>query len=181
MRFVCQVLVYSLLWQTVLSGAVTKKLEKATSTTQANAGKVDVNSASEADLERLPGVGRSTAAKIISHRPYTKLAELKNAGLSPRKIDAIRESIVVGPAVPGTLAVPEKESIAPTSTSATAISPSAAKTEVPAHGQVWVNLDTGIYHREGTRWYGKTKNGKYISEVDAIAAGYRATKARSKK
>jgi hypothetical protein len=43
-------------------------------------------------------------------------------------------------------------------------------------GMVWVNLDTKVYHREGDRWYGKTKNGKYMSESDAQAAGYRASK-----
>jgi methylphosphotriester-DNA--protein-cysteine methyltransferase len=41
---------------------------------------------------------------------------------------------------------------------------------------VWVNLDTKVYHKEGTRWYGKTKNGKFMSESDAVAAGYRASK-----
>jgi len=44
----------------------------------------------------------------------------------------------------------------------------AAKT----NGQVWVNTDTGIYHKGG-RWYGKTKQGKFMSEDDAKKAGYR--------
>jgi hypothetical protein len=38
---------------------------------------------------------------------------------------------------------------------------------------VWVNTDSGIYHRPGTRFYGKTKQGKYMTETDAIKAGYR--------
>jgi hypothetical protein len=41
---------------------------------------------------------------------------------------------------------------------------------------VWVNLDSGVYHREGSQWYGKTKNGKYMPEADAIKAGYRPAK-----
>jgi hypothetical protein len=41
---------------------------------------------------------------------------------------------------------------------------------------VWVNLKTGVYHREGDRWYGKTKNGKFMTESDAQKAGYRASK-----
>ena len=41
---------------------------------------------------------------------------------------------------------------------------------------VWVDLDTKVYHREGDRWYGKTKNGKLMSESDAQKAGYRAAK-----
>jgi hypothetical protein len=42
--------------------------------------------------------------------------------------------------------------------------------------QVWVNTATGIYHYPGTRWYGNTKQGKFMSEKDAIAQGYRAAK-----
>jgi hypothetical protein len=29
--------------------------------------------------------------------------------------------------------------------------------------QVWVNTATGIYHYFGTRWYGKTNQGKFIT------------------
>jgi len=46
----------------------------------------------------------------------------------------------------------------------------------PAKGMVWVNLKTGIYHREGDRWYGKTKSGKFMSEGDAEKAGYKPAK-----
>jgi hypothetical protein len=35
--------------------------------------------------------------------------------------------------------------------------------------QVWVNTATGIYHCPGTRWYVNTKQGKFMSEKDAIA------------
>jgi hypothetical protein len=38
---------------------------------------------------------------------------------------------------------------------------------------VWVNSDSGVYHKPGTRWYGKTKHGKYMTKADAIKAGYK--------
>jgi hypothetical protein len=41
------------------------------------------------------------------------------------------------------------------------------------HGQVWVNTETGVYHREGSRFYGTTRKGKYMTEQDAIQAGYK--------
>ena len=39
-------------------------------------------------------------------------------------------------------------------------------------GKVWVNLDSGIYHKSG-RWYGTTKNGKFMTESEAKHAGYK--------
>ena len=42
--------------------------------------------------------------------------------------------------------------------------------------KVWVNTDTGLYHHEGDRWYAKTKEGKYMTEAEAVRAGYRESK-----
>ena len=41
----------------------------------------------------------------------------------------------------------------------------------PGNGQVWVNTDSHVYHKAGSRYYGKTKQGKYMSEADAIKEG----------
>jgi len=40
-------------------------------------------------------------------------------------------------------------------------------------GKVWVNTDSGVYHKGG-RWYGTTKKGKFMPEEEAKAAGYKA-------
>ena len=42
-----------------------------------------------------------------------------------------------------------------------------------ASGKVWVNTESGVYHKSG-RWYGKTKQGKFMTEAEAKAAGYKA-------
>src|SRR2546428_2457324 len=41
-----------------------------------------------------------------------------------------------------------------------------------AAGKVWVNLETGVYHKSG-RWYGRTKNGRLMNGDDGKKAGYR--------
>jgi hypothetical protein len=40
---------------------------------------------------------------------------------------------------------------------------------------VWVNTDSKVYHKSG-RYYGKTKQGKFMSEADAKKANYREAK-----
>lgn len=46
-----------------------------------------------------------------------------------------------------------------------------------AEGKVWVNTETGVYHKGG-KWYGATKQGKFMTEQEAIKAGYRASKTK---
>lgn len=43
-------------------------------------GVVDINSASQSKLETLPGVGESTARRIISERPYAEREDLVRKG-----------------------------------------------------------------------------------------------------
>ena len=38
--------------------------------------------------------------------------------------------------------------------------------------KVWVNTDSGTYHCPGTRWYGKTQEGEYMTQKQAQDKGY---------
>jgi hypothetical protein len=45
-----------------------------------------------------------------------------------------------------------------------------------AKGLVWLNLNTKVYHNSGDKEYGTTKNGKFVTEADAKAAGAKLAK-----
>ena len=40
--------------------------------------------------------------------------------------------------------------------------------------EVWVNTRSGKYWKPGSRYYGKTKQGEFMSELDALDGGYSA-------
>jgi hypothetical protein len=85
------------------------------------------------------------------------------------------------PAAPATGAS-QTTSASPASTGSTAAT--TAKSGAPtaqdiaaakASAKVSVNTETGVYHTGG-RWYGKTKKGKFMTEAEAKAAGYKGAK-----
>jgi hypothetical protein len=52
-----------------------------------------------------------------------------------------------------------------------------ARQHCPSDTVVWVNPKTGIFvFRSDQRWYGKTKPGFYVCQLEGKAAGYRAKK-----
>ena len=116
-----------------------------------------------------------SASPAVSASPTGGHAR-KRAGASPAATPAASAS----PAKPfsiGSLFKP-KPTASPAATTTTTGSVEANATPAPGggHGLVWVNSDSHIYHKEGSRFYGKTKKGKYMTEADAIKEGDRASK-----
>jgi len=166
-----------------------KSTATATTETGERTGKVDLNTASEKDLDSLPGVGPATANKIIAGRPYSSVDDLSKSGVSAATIKRIAPLVVAGnggaATKNATAPSPSTQPPAPTPSEPAANPPArkeapSASQGNPGPGMVWVNLDSGVYHYEGSRYYGKTKNGKYISEADAVKAGYRPAKNEKK-
>ena len=94
----------------------------------------------------------------------------------PKKTDAASQDPAAKPA-----ASTAPAAAAPPSTpnsSAPAPKPAAAQQAGSANtgGMVWVNTVSGVYHKPGSHYYGKTKQGKYMTEADAKRAGYREAK-----
>lgn len=165
-----------------------EKPEKKSKEQAKTSGPVDLNQASEKELEELPGVGSATAKKIIAGRPYASVDDLAKAGVSTSTITKIRSQVTVGARATSTAPTSASASTGATKAPSPAPAAKSAKTagdkvaqSPPAKGMVWVNTDSKVYHYEGDRWYGKTKQGKYMTEADAIAAGYRSSKEGPKK
>ena len=117
-------------------------------TSESGSKMVDLNSAKESELEDVQGIGPAYAKKIIAGRPYKSIDDLKKAGVPEATIAKIRSQVTIG-----------------------------GKSDTTSHkGMVWVNLRTKTYHKEGSQWYGKTREGKYMTEADAIKEGYKASR-----
>ncbi len=148
---------------------------------------VDINSASADELESVKGIGAATSKKIIAGRPYTSVADLAKAGISANQLKEITPMLKVGAAAAAPMAKPSMGKM-PDAAAAPAAAAKTAKTKGMANaptmpmaagggnGMVWVNEESKVFHKEGDRWYGRTKKGKYMTEADAVKMGAHESK-----
>jgi competence protein ComEA len=111
---------------------------------------IDLNTASQQELESLPDIGKSSARKIIAGRPYSSVDDLAKSGLNAKTVAAIKPLVTVSAAQPKAAApvTPAKTTPSPTpATPATTApppagaSPKGATAGKLAPGQT-VNLNT---------------------------------------
>jgi hypothetical protein len=99
---------------------------------------------------------------------------LFTVAISPALAKAQTSDTSSAAAKPTVQASPGTTPAAPKTTTKAAGAPSSQEiAAAKAAGKVWVNTESGVYHKGG-RWYGKTKAGKFMTEAEAKAAGYKA-------
>jgi len=157
----------------------------ALSKTQKPTALVDINTATAEQLEAIAGIGPAYAKRIIAARPYASTNDLSKAGIPASRLGNILPLVTVTQlsAVtqrPAEKAKPAGGSSTTDPTSAKTVRPADATSvearTPPRKGMVWANSESKIYHVEGDRWYGKTKKGEWMTEEDAVKAGYRKSK-----
>ena len=111
--------------------------------------------------------GKASPAKATatpaSSSPVVEVGKTKKQKKESVDIPAEGPVAIATPRPPGAKATPHMIGVKESATPAPGGGP----------GLVWVNTKTHVYHSQKSRWYGTTKEGKYMTEEEAKADGNR--------
>jgi hypothetical protein len=142
--------------------------------------------ASGTSFAQAPAAAPSGSTGLCKDGSYTSNETKKGACAGHKGVkDWYAASAAAAAAAPAKAATPAPASAPAAAPMKTATAPAATKPAAAAAattaaapgggpGQVWVNSSTKVYHCSGTKYYGKTKQGEYMTEAAAKAAGNHA-------
>jgi hypothetical protein len=134
--------------------------------------------ASSAVFAQTPAVAPSGATGVCNDGSYTSKETKKGACAGHKGVKDWFDAKTAAAEPPAKAAVPASAPAVAAANTAPAATKAAAPSKATAAGggpgQVWVNSSSKVYHCSGTKYYGKTKQGEYMTEAAAKAAGNHA-------
>lgn len=132
-----------------------------------------------AQTSTTPAAGTSTQTKAQTKAQAKAQAKAAAAAKTAAAKPATPSAKTAAPPAPSAMsAMSAKTPAASAKTPAAKAAPPSSSDVASAKskGMVWVNLNTKVYHSSSDKEYGTTKNGKFMNESDAKAAGYKLAK-----
>jgi hypothetical protein len=117
----------------------------------------------------VPGEVRVGPARLAG--PGAEPAPARPAASAPEAVSPAPPALAASEAAPGITSRPAPPVPAPAAPSPAIPAPAAPAAGAPP--LVWVNPRSNVFHRPGSRWYGRTPGGSAVTETAALAAGYR--------